>query len=207
VANSIFQLLSDFFAHYGYWVVFFGVMAENIGVPVPGETVLLFAGFLAYQGKIHILPAILTAIVGATIGATLGFLLGRYAGTSVVNRFLRRFPRVAKRYGDAEKTFLKHGHWAVFAARFITGVRVFAGILAGVMRMPFLVFLFFSFAGAICWALVIGFVGYLFGGSWSTLVNFVGRMDRIALAIIVGCALALFFVHRIRRKKSDSDVK
>ena len=94
MANSIFQMLSDFFARYGYWVVFFGVMLENIGVPIPGETVLLFAGFLAYQGKIHILPAILIAIAGATTGASLGFLLGRYGGSSVVNRFLRRFPRL-----------------------------------------------------------------------------------------------------------------
>jgi membrane protein DedA with SNARE-associated domain len=201
VANSIFQLLSDFFAHYGYWVIFFGVMAENIGFPVPGETVLLFAGFLAYQGKIQILPAILTAIVGATFGSMLGYALGRYAGTSVVNRFLKRFPRLAKRYDDAAITFLKHGQWAVFAARFVTGVRVFAGILAGAMRMPFLVFLSFSFAGAVCWALVIGFVGFLFGGSWNTLVSFVGRMDRIALAIIAGGAVVLYLAHLIRRRK------
>ena len=191
MANSIFQLLSDFFARYGYWVVFFGVMLENIGLPIPGETVLLFAGFLAFQGKIHVLPAILTAIAGATIGASLGYLLGRYGGTSVVNRFLKRFPRVAKRYDDAQKKFLKYGQWAVFAARFITGLRVFAGILAGALRMPFSIFLLFSFAGAVCWALVIGYVGFLFGSNWDTLVNFVGRMDRIALAIIGGGAVAL----------------
>jgi membrane-associated protein len=203
VANSIFQLLSDFFARYGYWVVFFGVMSENIGVPIPGETVLLFAGFLAYQGKIHIVPAILTAIAGATVGASGGFLLGRYGGPSVVDRFLRRFPRLAKQYDDAQKMFLKHGHWAVFAARFITGLRIFAGILAGVLRMPFSVFLFFSFAGAVCWSLVIGYVGFLFGSNWDKLVNFVSRMDRIALAAIVCCSVVLILVHLFRRKKSS----
>jgi membrane protein DedA with SNARE-associated domain len=136
--------------------------------------VLLFAGFLAYQGKIHILPAILMAIAGATIGASLGYLLGWYGGTSVVNRLLGRFPRLRKRYDDSQKIFLKHGQWAVFAARFITGLRVFAGILAGAMRMPFLIFLLFSFAGAVCWALAIGYVGFLFGSSWDKLVHFVG---------------------------------
>lgn len=97
--------------------------------------------------------------------------------------------------------FLKHGHWAVFAARFVTGVRVFAGILAGVMRMPFGSFLLFSFAGAVCWGFVIGLVGFLFGSSWGTLVHVVGRMDRIALAVIAGCAVVLFLVHTIRRRK------
>jgi membrane-associated protein len=202
VANSIFQLLSDFFAHYGYWVVFFGVMAENIGIPIPGETVLLFAGFLAYQGKMHILPAILIAIAGATTGAIGGFLLGRYGGPSVVNSFLGHFPRFAKRYDNAQKIFLKHGHWAVFAARFITGLRVFAGILAGVLRMPFSIFLLFSFAGAVCWALVIGYAGFLFGSSWGALVHFVSRMDRIALATIGGCAGLLLLFHLFRRRKS-----
>ena len=203
MANTIFQLLSDFFARYGYWVVFFGVMLENIGFPVPGETVLLFAGFLAYQGKIHILPAILTAIAGATIGASLGYLLGRYGGTSLVNRLLSRFPRLRKRYDDAQKTFLKHGRWAVFAARFITGLRVFAGILAGVLRMPFSTFMLFSFAGAVSWAFAIGYVGFLFGSSWSKLVSLVGRMDRIALLIIGGCAVVLIVVRLVRRRKSS----
>jgi membrane-associated protein len=201
VANSIFHILSEFFARYGYWVIFFGVMSENIGVPIPGETVLLFAGFLAYQGKIQILPAILTAIAGATIGASLGYWLGWYGGSSVVNRSLQRFPRLKKRYDDSQKLFLKHGQWAVFAARFITGLRIFAGILAGVLRMPFWTFLLFSFAGAVCWALVIGYVGFLFGSSWVKLVHFVGRMDRIALVVIGGCAVALLLVHLFRRKK------
>jgi membrane protein DedA with SNARE-associated domain len=151
----------------------------------------------------HILPAILTAIAGATTGAILGYLLGWHGGPSVVNRLLRRFPRFRKRYDDAQKMFLKHGGWAVFAARFITGLRIFAGVVAGVLRMPFSIFLLFSFAGAVCWSLVIGYVGFLFGSSWGKLVSFVGRMDRIALAIIGGCALVLLLVHLVRRKKSS----
>jgi membrane-associated protein len=202
VANSIFQILSEFFARFGYWVVFFGVMAENIGVPFPGETVLLFAGFLAYQGKMHILPAILTAIAGATTGSILGYLLGWYGGSPVVNRLLARFPRLRKRYDEAQTMFLKHGQWAVFAARFITGLRVFAGVLAGVLRMPFSTFLLFSFVGAVCWALVIGYVGFVFGSNWDRLVHFVGRLDRIALTVIGGIVVALFLVHLIRRKKA-----
>lgn len=78
VADSIFQILSHFFAEYGYWVVFFGVMLENAGLPVPGETVLIFSGFLAYQGDVRLGRAILTAIAGATVGDSLGYCLGRF---------------------------------------------------------------------------------------------------------------------------------
>ena len=201
MANTVFQLLSEFFARYGYWVVFFGVMLENVGLPIPGETVLLFAGFLAYQGEIHILPSILAAIAGATTGAGLGFSLGWYGGPAVVQRFLQRFPRLQKRYEHAQQVFLQHGRWAVFGARFITGLRIFVGIAAGVLRMPFWVFMVFSFAGAVCWALVIGYVGFFCGSNWDRLVRLVGRMDRIALALVAGGVVVLLIVYLVRRRK------
>jgi membrane-associated protein len=201
VADSVFQLLSDFFARYGYWVVFFGVMLENAGVPVPGETVLLFAGFLAYHGKIGLLPAILTAIAGATTGDSLGFLLGRYGGTPFVNRFLRRIAWIARRYDDAQNLFLKYGQWAVFMARFITGLRVFAGILAGVLLMPYPRFLFFNFTGAVCWALAIGSLGFLFGSNWERLINLLKQLDRMTLAIVGVGAAVLIVAHLVRRKR------
>lgn len=203
MANTIFQLLSEFFARYGYWVVFFGVMLENAGLPVPGETVLLFAGFLAFQGKIGLVPAILTAIVGATIGDSLGFLVGRYGGTAFVNRYLRRLAWVGKQYDDAQKLFLKYGQWAVFTARFITGLRVFAGILAGVLLMPYPRFLLFNFTGAVCWALAIGCIGFAFGSNWERLVSFLARLDRITLLIVAVVVLVVLLVQVLRRKKTD----
>ncbi|PYV34434.1 MAG: hypothetical protein DMG22_06050 [Acidobacteria bacterium] len=71
--EALYNVLTDFFAHYGYWVIFFGVMLENGGVPLPGETILLFAGFLAYHGEINLVRAMATAAAGATIGDSLGF--------------------------------------------------------------------------------------------------------------------------------------
>ena len=207
VANSIFQLLSEFFGRYGYWVVFFGVMSENIGIPIPGETVLLFAGFLAYQGEMHILTAIVTAIAGATAGAIGGYVLGRYGGSSVVKRFLARFPRLGRQYEDSQRKFVKYGGWGVFGARFVAGLRVFAGILAGALRMPFSTFLLFSFAGAVCWSLVIGYIGFLFGSNWEKLVSFVVRMDRIALALIGGGVVVMMVIYLMRRRNRRSNAR
>jgi membrane-associated protein len=201
VANSIFQILSEFYARYGYWVIFFGVMLENAGLPLPGETILLFAGFLAFHGKIELLPAILIAVVGATIGDSLGFWLGRYGGTRLVNRFVRRIPWVAKRYDDAHRLFLKYGQWAVFTARFIAGLRVFAGILAGILLMPYWRFLIFNFTGAVCWAMAIGTIGYMFGSNWDRLVELFAQLNWITLVIVGIGAVALLLFRLIRRKK------
>jgi membrane-associated protein len=202
VANSIFQILSEFYARYGYWVIFFGVMLENAGLPIPGETILLFAGFLAFHGKIELLPAILIAIAGATIGDSLGFWLGRYGGTRLVNRFVRRIPWVAKRYDDAHRLFLKYGQWAVFTARFIAGLRVFAGILAGILLMPYWRFLIFNFAGAVCWAMTIGTIGYIFGSNWDQLAELFAQLNWITLVIVGVGAVALFLFRLVRRKKA-----
>jgi membrane-associated protein len=201
VANTIFNLLSEFFSRYGYWAVFFGVLLENVGVPVPGETVLLFAGFLASQGKIRIVPAMLTAMVGATFGAALGYSIGWYGGVPLVSRVLKRFPRLQKQYDESEKSFQKHGRWAVFAARFITGLRVFAGILAGILRMSFLTFMLFSFAGAVCWSIAIGYVGFAFGGNWDRLVHLVARLNRIALMVVAAIAVVGLVAHYARKRK------
>ena len=201
MANAIVRILTEFFARYGYWTVFFGVMLENVGLPIPGETVLLFAGFLAYQNKLHIVPSIIVAIAGATAGATLGYGLGRRGGAPLVDRLLGRFPRIRRRYDSSEKVLLKHGHWAVFASRFITGLRVFAGLLAGVLRMPFLTFSLFSFTGAVCWALTIGYVGYFLGSSWDRLVRVVGRLDLAALAFVAVIVVAMLLIRLLRRRK------
>jgi len=193
--------MSRFFTHYGYWVIFFGVMLENAGLPIPGETVLLFAGFLAFHGKIRLVPAILTAIAGATLGDSLGFCVGRYGGVAFINRFLRSSAWVAQRYDEAHKLFLRYGQWAVFTARFITGLRVFAGVLAGVLLMPYPRFLLFNFTGAVTWATAIGCVGFFFGGSWQRLVRLLGQLDRVVLILVGVGALVLLVVHLSQRKK------
>jgi membrane-associated protein len=202
VVISIFQTLTDFFARYGYWVVFFGVMLENGGLPIPGETVLLFAGFLAYQGEVQLVRAIGTAVAGATLGDSLGYTLGRYGGNAFFDRYVKRFKFLARQFENSRTLFLKHGHWAVFTGRFITGLRVFAGPLAGLFRMPYPRFLLFNFAGAVVWATAIGCVGFLFGNSWDNLVHVVKDMHRVTLGLVAVLALVGLIVYLRRRARS-----
>jgi membrane-associated protein len=202
VIESLFQTLTDFFARYGYWVVFFGVMLENGGLPLPGETVLLFAGFLAYQGQIQLVWAIGVAIAGATLGDSLGYTLGRYGGNAFFDRYVKRFKFLARQFENAKALFLKHGHWAVFTGRFITGLRVFAGPLAGLFKMPYLRFFLFNFTGAVVWATAIGCVGFLFGNSWNDLAHVVKDFHRVTLGLVAVLALVGLIVYLKRRAKS-----
>ena len=203
MAHTIFQTLSDFFSRYGYWVVFFGVMLENAGIPIPGETVLLFAGFLAYHGEIDLFPSILVAIAGATLGDSIGFLIGHYGGRPFVDRFIRRFPIVRKSFDHSQELFLKYGQWAVFIGRFITGLRMFAGVIAGLFRMPYRRFLFFNFTGATVWAIAIIYVGFLFGSSWQLVEQHLLEVNEIAMAAVAVAVLIGVATYYLKMKRSS----
>lgn len=203
MAHTIFQTLSDFFSTYGYWVVFFGVMLENAGIPIPGETVLLFAGFLAYHGKIDLFPSILVAIAGATLGDSMGFLIGHFGGRPFVDRFIRRFPIVRKSFDHSQTLFLKYGQWAVFTGRFITGLRMFAGILAGLFRMPYRRFLIFNFSGAMVWSVAITYVGFLFGNSWELVEQHFVEFNEIVMAAVLVAILIGVTSYYLKKKRSS----
>ena len=204
--EALYNVLTDFFAHYGYWVIFFGVMLENGGVPLPGETILLFAGFLAYHGEINLVRAMATAAAGATIGDSLGFCLGRYGGTAFVEKYRRRIFFLRRQFDRARTIFLEHGQWAVFVARFVTGLRIFSGILAGMFGMAYPRFLFFNFTGAVLWSLTIGSVGFLFGGSLPTLVHVVKRFHQaVFAAAVLAIAVWVWFYLKRRRAKRRTE--
>jgi membrane protein DedA with SNARE-associated domain len=203
MAHTIFQTLAEFFAEYGYWVVFVGVMLENAGIPIPGETVLLFAGFLAYHGKIDLLPSILVAIAGATIGDSMGFLVGSVGGRRFVDRYIRKFPVIAKSFDHSQTLFLKYGQWAVFTGRFITGLRMFAGILAGLFRMRYRRFLVFNFTGATVWAIAIIYVGFLFGNSWELVQQHLVQVNEIALAAVIVAVVIGLASYYFKKKRTS----
>ena len=183
MVDATFEILTDFFAQYGYWVIFFGVMLENSGLPLPGETVLLFASYLSFRGELEITNVIGVAAFAAALGDNIGYALGRFIGAPLLERYRHSFIGRLLQYEKAKKFFLRHSNWAVFTGRFITGLRVFAGPFAGFFRMPYGRFLFFDISGAVIWGIGIGLIGYSLG-DWQAIVAFVARFHLIILAII-----------------------
>src|SRR5213083_202337 len=166
--NSL-QLIEHYMLVYGYWAVFFGVMLENAGVPVPGETILLAAGFFAASGHFNMALVVATACVGAVLGDNAGYLIGRKLGRETLLRVGRFVGLTPKRLVMFETFFEKHGDKTILVARFITGLRVFAALLAGAARMRWRTFALFNFLGAVLWSIVITLAGYFFGHSWHLL--------------------------------------
>jgi membrane protein DedA with SNARE-associated domain len=197
--HAILQSLRTFIADYGYWAVLLALLAESAGLPVPGEITLLLASFLAYSERhLHIGWIIVAGTCAATIGGNLGYAIGEYGGRPLLDRYrsvLRISPELLER---GEKMFADYGAAAIFFSRFIFGMRVFGGPLAGVLRMKWRAFTLFNFLGAAVWVTFISGAGYLFGHHWQTLLRV---LQRINIAVLTVTAVAIVFLWwRYRRQ-------
>jgi membrane protein DedA with SNARE-associated domain len=192
--------LLDLFARYGYAVVFGGVFLENTGLPVPGETTLLAGAALAHYGQLSLFRVILVAIAAATLGDNLGFFIGRHGGRRIAERHGWRIGLTGERLSEFDRFFERHGPKTVFAARFITGLRVVGAVLAGGSGMRWPVFLVYNAAGAVVWCTAVAAAGYSLAYSWSTLERWIGRSGLIALAAVV--LLGIIGLVRSRRNRN-----
>jgi membrane protein DedA with SNARE-associated domain len=199
----ILDTLTKLFISYGYWTVFVGVMLENAGLPVPGETILLAAGFFAAGGHFWLPLVMLVAATGAVVGDNIGFAVGHHYGRGFLVRYGKYVFLTPRRLVHINDFFEKHGEKTILVARFITGLRVFAAIFAGASAMRWRVFFIYNVAGAILWAVVITMLGYLFGNSWPLLERWVGRTGLFMLlaGLVVAVVLWRVHVHRKANRK------
>ena len=201
MGQHLFDLLREYLAHYGYWAVAAALLLENTGLPVPGETMLLLASFLAYsEHRLRLPYIILVGVCAATVGDNLGFLLGHYGGKQLLERY-RKVPRVYRTVERAERLIQRYGSFAIFVARFIAGMRIIAGPLAGILHMPWRKFVVFNFLGAAVWVSVISSIGYFFGRHWEELVRIMKGI--YAAVLLAAVLLGLFFWWRQRRKGTE----
>jgi membrane protein DedA with SNARE-associated domain len=158
--------LTSLVGTYGIWAVALFVAIESMGVPLPGETMLLVAA--VYAGATHqlsIVAVIATAAIAAIVGDNLGYLIGRLGGERLLRRVGPVLHVTEGRLAIARYLFRRHGGKAVFFGRFVAILRVFAAFLAGMSRMKWRRFALANASAAIVWATLMGLLGYGLGAS------------------------------------------
>jgi membrane-associated protein len=201
LAEHILELLRSYLAQYGYGAVAIALLLENAGLPVPGETILLLASFHAFSEHRLRLPYImLVAVAAATAGDSLGFAIGYYGGRPLLDRYQKALRIKPAAIAGGEQIFARYGAATVFFARFVAGLRVIAGPLAGVLRMPWRRFVIFNFLGATVWVTVISSAGYLFGKHWE---RFSAAVTQVNTGLLVAAAagVAVFWWRRRRTRR------
>jgi membrane protein DedA with SNARE-associated domain len=183
--------LSELVVRHGYWIVAAAIGIESMGIPVPGETMLVAAAI--YAGATHKLDigtVIGFAFAGAIIGDGLGFLIGRRLGHSLLLRYGSKVGMTPARIKLGQYLFQRFGGAVVFFGRFIALLRALAALLAGINCMAWPRFLVFNAAGALVWAGSYGMLAYWFGEK-------VERVTKpIGIAAVVGAVICSVFVMR-----------
>jgi membrane protein DedA with SNARE-associated domain len=197
MSHSILEFLRHMLVQYGYWAVAAVLLLENIGLPLPGESILLLASFVAYSERDLQLPwIIVVATMVTTIGGSLGFALGHYGGRPLLERYLRVFRVSQATLTRGENLFARFGALTVFFARFVFGLRIVAGPLAGVLHMPWRKFLLWNFFGAAVWVSTISTTGYLFGRHWGKFERVLKRLDVTVIVLIMLAAVYWWWRNR-----------
>jgi membrane protein DedA with SNARE-associated domain len=195
--------LQHFLMTYGYWAVFVFVAIESIGIPFPGETMLLVAAIDAgTTHQLSIVLVILAATCGAILGDNLGFWIGREGGYRLLRRYGRYIGFNERRVKLGLYLFRTQGGKIVFFGRFVAVLRAWAAFLAGVNRMQWSRFLLFNALGGVSWATLYGLGGYFLGEEIHRLTGPVGIVT-IVLAVLIIIASLIF----VRRREKQLEEK
>lgn len=187
-----------------YLLVGLVVGVESLGIPLPGEIVLMSAALLSSQGHVNPWLVGLSAVIGAVGGDSVGYSIGHRGGKPLLDRLGARFPRHFSpgHVATAERSFQRWGMWAVFFGRFVALLRIFAGPLAGVLKMPYWKFLIANALGGIVWAggttAVIYYVGVV-AEPWLKRFGYFG----LAAAVLFGIGSFLFVKRRASKMQAE----
>lgn len=184
---------------YGSFAVAGVVCLESMGLPLPGEAILIAAAIYAGKtGGLNIAEVVAAASAGAIVGDNIGYWIGREIGFPVLVRYGRYVGLTEPRIKVGQYLFMQHGGKIVFFGRFVALLRVLAALLAGVNRMPWPRFFLANAAGAILWASLFGFGAYLLGED----VEHLTRPAAIALGV-AGLTLVIAWALFLRAHEKE----
>jgi membrane protein DedA with SNARE-associated domain len=197
------EYLKHLFATYGYWSVAVILSLESMGLPLPGETALVLAAvYAAAHHDMSITGIMAAAVAGAIMGDNVGYWVGREFGYRLLLRYGAYIRLTPARIKLGQYLFLRHGRKVVFFGRFIPILRVLAGLLAGMTRMPWRQFLIANAAGAVLWVAVVGMSAYAFGKAMLRLTG------PVAIGMfIVGAALLIAAGIFVRRHEAEFEAQ
>jgi membrane protein DedA with SNARE-associated domain len=191
--------MKDLIHHYGAWVVFVLVFLESIGLPLPGEAILVSAAiFAGTTHNLSIALVLVSAVVGAILGSIIGFWIGDRYGYPLLLRYGSYIGLTETRIKIAQYLFRRQGVVVVLVARFVAVLRSVVGFIAGANRMPFVRFIIANSAGAIVWALFYGLGAYFLGKG----IEEFARPIAITLTVI-GVVVVIVMIRYLRRKEQE----
>ncbi|MCD8490309.1 MAG: DedA family protein [Desertifilum sp.] len=187
----------------GYGGIALLMFLENLFPPIPSELIMPLAGFTVAQGQMNFTLAVLAGLAGTLLGALPWYYVGYAFGEERIKQFADRYGRwLTLSSQDIEKAnrwFDRNGKKAVLTGRIVPGVRTLISLPAGLNRMPFIPFLFYTSLGSIVWIGLLTFAGYALGNNYTLVERYIGPLSKIILLALV--IFVIFWL--VKRQRRD----
>ena len=187
---------------YGYAAIFLLLVTGIVGAPWPEETLLTFAGYLAFKGTLHLETTLLTGFLGSVCGITMSYLLGRTAGLYITHKLGRFLFLNDAKLARVRLWFERFGKWILIIGYFVPGIRHLTALVAGTSRLPYSEFAPFAYVGALLWSTLFITLGYTVGRQWRLIADELQEHQiEVGIVVVIGLlAYGLFRYWRARRR-------
>lgn len=167
-----------------------------IGLPIPDETILTFAGYLVSQNKLHLLPTVISSFLGSICGISISFIIGKTIGLRFLHRYGSYFHITENRLHKTKTWFESYGEWLFLFGYFIPGVRHVTAIIAGSAETKYSKFALFAYSGGLIWVLTYITIGFTVGEKWMILIEQIQNHILITSLIAFILLLIIFIVKK-----------
>jgi membrane protein DedA with SNARE-associated domain len=201
---GVFHSLEPTLRHWGYLGVAVILLLENIGLPVPGETMLIAASLYAATGQLNIVLVGVIAVLASTAGSAIGYAIGEFGGRPLAERYGKYVFLTPERLDKTHDFFNRRGALVVLLGRFVEGVRQAVGVIAGISEMTFPRFLTFTLIGSVLWVATWATVGEVAGDHITTISHYATYVA-LGIAVVVVLLVARA-IAKARNKSRTPDV-
>jgi len=174
--------------------------AESALIPIPSEVTMPFAGYLASVGRFNILSIIFIGALANLFGSVLAYWLGYWGEDHVVRILIKKYGKyllmTEHEYNRSENWFRKYGEKITFFSRILPIVRTFISLPAGVAKMNFWKFSFFTFFGSLIWLGLLAYVGFALGKNWHSISGYYWKFEYLIIFVILAAAI-YYIIHKV----------
>ena len=209
MGTHILNWITNFLSTVGYPGVFLLMLIEGFGIPIPSELTMPFSGYLtssapAAHHQFTLPLAIAAGTLGEVSGGAIAYYVGFRGGRPALERYGRLVLLSPAELERGEQWFGRYGNWVVLGVRLLPAVRSFIALPAGVVRMPFWQFLFYSAIGSLAWCTGLALVGHFVGANWDSVSGKL-RPFEVVIVVVVLALIAFGIYKRITAGHEDEE--